>query len=93
VLEAMAAGIPVVATAVEGVRDLLEDGKSGIVVPKNGEGALAAALRRALLESAQTQALARKAQDIVRERFTWQRVAQDYDRLYADLVAARSKNA
>jgi glycosyltransferase involved in cell wall biosynthesis len=93
VLEAMAAGVPVVARAVEGVRDLLEDGKSGIVVPLNGDGALADALRAALRENAQIKDLADRAQDIVQERFTWQRVTQEYDRLYAELLAAHSENA
>jgi glycosyltransferase involved in cell wall biosynthesis len=93
VLEAMAAGTPVVAMAVEGIRDLLEDGKSGIVVPLNGEGELTQAIRRALGESAQLRALAVRAQDVVRERFTWQLVALEYERLYAELLATRSENA
>jgi glycosyltransferase involved in cell wall biosynthesis len=93
VLEAMAAGTPVVATAVEGIRDLLEDGKSGIVVPSNGEGQLTEAIRRAIRESPQIKALAATAQAIVRERFTWQLIALEYDRLYAELLAARSESA
>jgi glycosyltransferase involved in cell wall biosynthesis len=45
-LEAMAAGLPVVATRVGGLAEMVPDGKVGIVVPAADEGALRAALRR-----------------------------------------------
>jgi glycosyltransferase involved in cell wall biosynthesis len=48
VLEALAAGTPVVATAVRGVRDLVQDDESALLVPPGAADALAAALRRVL---------------------------------------------
>jgi glycosyltransferase involved in cell wall biosynthesis len=48
VLEALAAGTPLVATAVRGVRDLVRDGESALLVPPGDPDALAAALRRVL---------------------------------------------
>ena len=47
-LEALAAGKPLVATAVRGVRELLEDGKDAVLVAPSDPAALAAALRRVL---------------------------------------------
>jgi glycosyltransferase involved in cell wall biosynthesis len=92
VLEAMAAGTPVVARAVEGVRDLLEDGKSGVVVPLNGEPRLAEAIRGALKNLEQARAAAAEAQRFARERFTWPQVAAEYERLYAELLTPSAKD-
>jgi glycosyltransferase involved in cell wall biosynthesis len=47
-LEALAAGTPLVATAVRGVRELIVDGETGLLVEPDDAGALAAALRRVL---------------------------------------------
>jgi glycosyltransferase involved in cell wall biosynthesis len=87
VLEAMAAGTPVVARAVEGIRDLVVNGKSGVVVPLSGEPQLAEAIRGALGSPERARAMAIEAQRIVQERFTWSSVAADYERLYAQLLA------
>ncbi len=51
-LEAMASALPVVASEVGGLREVVEDGRSGIVVPPANAGAIAAAIRR-LAESAE----------------------------------------
>jgi len=83
----MAAGTPVVATAVEGVRDLLGEGKFGVVVPLNGEPRLADAIRGALQELATLKTGALQGQQIVAEHFTWQSVAAEYERLYAESLA------
>jgi glycosyltransferase involved in cell wall biosynthesis len=88
VLEAMAAGTPVVAMAVEGIHDLIADGKSGLVVPLSGEPRLAEAIRGALRSPDQARAMAVEAQRIVHERFTWPLVAAEYERLYAQLLAS-----
>jgi glycosyltransferase involved in cell wall biosynthesis len=87
VLEAMAAGTPVVATAVEGIPELLRDGKNGAIVPLNGEPGLADELRRVLREYEPARSAALTAQRFVAERFTWPLVAAEYERLYAELLA------
>lgn len=86
VLEAMAAGTPVVATDVEGVRDLLTEGESGTIVPTNGEFPLAQAIGHVLGNREQARKMASKAQTIVKERFTWPFVAAEYEHLYAELL-------
>jgi glycosyltransferase involved in cell wall biosynthesis len=48
VLEAMAAGIPIVSSAIGGTDELIDDGRSGLLVPPGDAAALAAALRRVL---------------------------------------------
>jgi glycosyltransferase involved in cell wall biosynthesis len=50
VVEALAVGTPVIATAVGGVTELVEDGRNGLLVPPGDPAALAAALRRFLAD-------------------------------------------
>ena len=61
VLEAMAAGVPVVATRVEGVPEALRDGADGLLVPAGDAAALAAALERLMRGEVDWQALRQSA--------------------------------
>ncbi|MBA3685997.1 MAG: glycosyltransferase family 4 protein [Planctomycetes bacterium] len=71
-IEALARGVPVVATAVGGMGAWLQDGETGLAVPSNDAVALAAALRRLLTDSALRQRLADRGRAVVGERFTFQ---------------------
>jgi glycosyltransferase involved in cell wall biosynthesis len=68
--EAMALEIPVVATPVTGIPELVEDGRTGLIVPERDPAALAAAIRR-LIEETET---ARRLAEAGRER-----VERDFD--------------
>ena len=68
ILEAMAVGTPVVATDVGGVRDLVHDGETGLLVPPEDPPALAAALARVLRDDALAERLRRAAAALVAER-------------------------
>jgi len=57
VLEAMAAGCPVIATDAHGNRDFCQDGSNCVIVPQDDDAALAAAMRRLLDDPAQREAL------------------------------------
>jgi glycosyltransferase involved in cell wall biosynthesis len=70
VLEAMAAGVPVVATAVGGVPYLITDGETGFLVPPEDEAALAAKIVYVLTHSAAAAAAAARAREAVKE-FMW----------------------
>jgi glycosyltransferase involved in cell wall biosynthesis len=93
VLEAMAAGTPIVATAAEGVRDLLGEGKLGVVVPLNGEPRLPEAIRNAFREKELRRETAVKAQGIVQEKFTWPQVVANYEHFYAEILTHLPKEA
>ena len=73
ILEAMAHGRPVVATACAGTRNLLADGANGLIVPADDAGALAAVLTRLAHEPAIAERLAIAARSTA-ERFEWRRV-------------------
>ena len=82
VIEAQAAGVPVVATPVGGIRETVVDGKTGLLVPTGDPGALAAAIRRLLEDRPAAEAMAAKAKRRVRERFSIERMLDETLRLY-----------
>jgi glycosyltransferase involved in cell wall biosynthesis len=84
VVEALAAGTPVVATDVGGVAEVVEDGVNGLLVPPGDPGALAAALRRYLEDEALRARLRAGAPGSV-ERYSAERV---FGRLEQILVEA-----
>lgn len=86
VLEAMAAGLPVVATAVEGIDELLGRGNCGRIVPVDHPIALAEALNEFLQTREERKRIGLAAQLYVREHFTWNAVAAAYSDLYAELL-------
>jgi glycosyltransferase involved in cell wall biosynthesis len=92
VLEAMAMEAPVVATRVAGVPSLVEDGRSGLVVPPGDLPALADAMERLLRDVALRGALAEQARQRVETHFSFDRrmakVARIYDRLLARPAAS-----
>jgi len=68
-LEAMAAGVPIVASRVGGLADMLADGESALLVPPNDPDALAAAFSRLRSDTRLRGKLAENAMPIVRERY------------------------
>lgn len=86
ILEAMACGVPVLATATEGARELVEDGVTGRMVPTGDAEALAAAMG-ALLDDAHARAsLAARAQAVARERYNLARMVSDTLRVYEEAL-------
>ncbi len=81
-LEAMAAGLPVVATRVGGVPEIIENGISGLLVPPGNHAALAEAILCALQDSRLTASLARAGQERVRKQFSLNRLLEDLNHLY-----------
>jgi glycosyltransferase involved in cell wall biosynthesis len=82
VLEAMVAGVPVVATAVGGTTELIEDGVSGLLVPPRDAGALAEAIGGLLADPERGQRIGRAGRQAARERFSLQSTVEQTERLY-----------
>jgi glycosyltransferase involved in cell wall biosynthesis len=89
-LEALAAGLPVVGTAVEGVAELLADGERGRIVPPNDAGALSRALRETLTPPVAAAPPRVHPQPVSGNEFTWQAIAARYEQLYRDLLLEKS---
>lgn len=89
VLEYMQQGLPVVATAVGGIPDLIQPGVHGLLVPPRDHRALASALATLLADRGQMQAMGRHAQEKQRDEHTLGLMVRRLERLYADLLAGR----
>jgi glycosyltransferase involved in cell wall biosynthesis len=87
VLEAMAAGLPVVATDVEGTSEVIKNHQTGLLVPPESPRELASLLTMLVTDSEQAKALGRAAQESVAKDFTWDQAVARYDRLYRQLLA------
>ncbi|MGQ9909758.1 MAG: glycosyltransferase family 4 protein [Candidatus Flexifilum sp.] len=87
VIEALAAGCPVVTTAVGGLRDLLENGAFGTLVPAGDAAALSAAIEAVIAQPDVHRATAQRARAIMLERYGIDRLVQDLDELYRALLA------
>jgi glycosyltransferase involved in cell wall biosynthesis len=85
-LEAMAHGRPVVATDVGGLRDLVVDGETGLVVPPRDPAALRAALEQLLADPKLRQRLGAAGRQRARERFSWDAVTSAVVDAYAEAV-------
>lgn len=90
VLEAMAAGAPIVSSAIGGTDELIEDGRSGLLVPPGDAEALAAALRRVLGDPELRKGLAAKARERVEDGLTREQMAARVSGVYRELLGEPS---
>jgi glycosyltransferase involved in cell wall biosynthesis len=88
-LEAMAAGCPVVATPVGGIPDLVIDGVNGLLVPVGDPRALSEALARILHDSELARRLGRAARSTIESRYTAERSVDRLEQVYAELGVRR----
>ena len=86
--EAILLGTPVVATAVGGMREVVEDGITGRLVPRNDPAALRAALDEVLFEPGTGTRYARAAVELVRERFSTERMLARLEEAYRESAGA-----
>ena len=92
VLEAMALSRPVVASAVGGIPEMIEDGVSGLLVPPHDCEALAAAIIRLLTDHPLADTLARRGHDLVHDRFCIELMVKAVSDLY-DEAALRIRQS
>jgi L-malate glycosyltransferase len=88
VIEAMAAGLPVVASGVGGILELIEDGRNGLLVSPDDEHALAAAILRLLSDGDTAACLGRAARATIEERCSFDRMVSTFEQLYASELAS-----
>ncbi len=85
-LEAMAAGLPVVATAVEGSTELVRSGETGLLVPAGRSEELATAIRHVLDGAGRAREMAIAAQALARQGYTVESAVSGYGGLYRQLT-------
>ncbi len=90
-LEAMAAGCPIVATNVGGVPSVVEKGVTGALVPPKDPDALAARILSLLADDGIRRKFAEAGPRVVRDRYSVEAMTRQYERLYREANEARSR--
>jgi glycosyltransferase involved in cell wall biosynthesis len=89
-LEAAAAGLPIVTTAVGGSREIVYDEESGFLVPARDPDALAVAMLRLMrLSDAQRREMGERGREHVQDRYGLPRVADRWEALYYEILARK----
>jgi len=86
VLEAMASGLPVVATRIAGNEELVVDGETGALVPAENVEALREALRPLLVRETLRAKMGEASRRRVEQSFSWKRVAQQYQKILEEAI-------
>jgi sugar transferase (PEP-CTERM/EpsH1 system associated) len=89
VIEAMAAGVPVVATAVGGVPELVVDGETGLLAPRGDDQKLSECLLRLATDGQLRDRIRRDARLRIESNFSEDRMVQSYHQLYEEMLSAR----
>ncbi|BCB28353.1 hypothetical protein SKTS_32390 [Sulfurimicrobium lacus] len=87
-VEAMACECPVIASDLPAVREILQDGETGLLFKPNDSDKLAAKILTLLAEPALRQSMGRAARDSVSQRFDWKVTVQRYDDLLNGLLTS-----
>ena len=77
-LEAMASGLPVIATCIAGNEELVADGETGILVPSEDVDALGVAIRKLLTDGVLRQQMGLASRRRVEENYSWESTAKQY---------------
>lgn len=91
VMEAMAAGLPVVATAVGGVPELVEEGVSGFLTPNEDTDALTNALQQLVDNAGLRQRMGEAALRRAREKFDIRHTVRAYETLYEEILQRKRR--
>jgi len=85
-LEAMNYGVPVIASRVGGIPDIVVDGDSGVLVPPGDPDALARAIERLVRDSAYAERIGEGGRRRLATHFTWEAITARWDRVYRALA-------
>lgn len=86
VLEAMACGLPIIASDVQGCDELVHQGKNGYLVPLQDAPKMAEAILLLLEDEPERSRMGRESRKIVSQTFAWDRIAKAYARIYAAII-------
>jgi len=86
IIEAMAAGKPVVATAAGAIPEIIESEQNGILVEAGDERKLASAIVKVLSDKSLARVIGENNMKKVRERYSWEVAARKAERLYNELI-------
>lgn len=85
--EAMAAGLPVVASAVGGIPDVIIDGETGFLVPSGDEGALRDRMATLIADRTRGRAMGERGLALAQAMYSRERMASDYQSVYREVLS------
>jgi glycosyltransferase involved in cell wall biosynthesis len=91
VVEAMSAGLPIVASAVGGIREAVVDGETGLLVEPDNPNALAEALTRLLVDADTRNRIGTAARARAVELFSWKAISEQVVRIYAAVEGSNGR--
>jgi len=91
VLEYLAAGLPVVATAVGGVPEIIENGVHGLLIPPDNPGALSTAILRLMKDEQLRERLGKAGRERVETRFNFSRLLASVKRIYEKRLSSSGR--
>jgi len=86
IVEAMAAGIPVISATAGAIPEIIKDGETGLLVPSEDIEALTKAIFYALENRDKTQNMPKVAQKMVKEKFSWDLSAKKFIEIYKSIL-------
>lgn len=89
VIEAMALGLPIVASDLPAIREVVEEGRNALLVPRGDPTPLAQAIEQLLDQAEGREALGRRSRRLFEDRFTLERVAPAMVELYRSVAASQ----
>ena len=92
-LEYMGAGLPAVVTRVGGNAELVEHGVTGLLVPPRDSAALSAAILKLLRDSSLAKEIANCGREFVERNFSFERMVQQVEEMYEELLLKKSSVA
>jgi glycosyltransferase involved in cell wall biosynthesis len=85
--EAMGCETPVVASDAGGLPEVVEDGVTGLIVPRGDSNALADAMGSLLADPARRAEMGRAGRERALRLFDWDRTAEQFEKIYASVMA------
>jgi glycosyltransferase involved in cell wall biosynthesis len=88
----MAAGLPVVASRVGGSSEIVQAGVTGLLIPPEDSPALGKAILKLLRDEKGTRKMGLAGQEFVAQNFSFERLVQNVDQLYTELLGGKGNH-